>query len=425
MTPFPYQQEGAEFLASRRFAFLADGMGLGKTVQAILACDMVRATSVVVICPAVARVNWQREFAIWIPNVKIKLDVVSYDKAASQKNALPLSFDVLILDEGHYLKTRTTKRTKAVYGALCKGDGLVSRAKNVWILSGTPCPNNAGELWPHLRALWPELITKSEKPLSYAEFLSRYCVLQETPYGPKVLGNKNREELRGILAQVMKRRLAEQVLKDLPPILFSTATVEADDVLPELAALEADPAVDLLRDAIKGDASIDFANVAVASLRRVTGAAKAPVIAKLVADELDAGAYDKVVVFAQHLDVIRLLVDNLSAYGVVSITGSTPPTLRQKAIDEFQTHPRVRVFVGQLQACSTAITLHAANQVIFVEQSWTPAENAQAAKRCHRIGQTKPVFVRMFGLAKSIDEAVTRVLVRKTQMIGELMEIAA
>lgn len=425
MIPFAYQNEGAEFLASRRFAFLADGMGLGKTVQAILACDIVRASSVVVVCPAVARVNWQREFSVWSRTAAIKLYVLSYDKAASRKADIPSTFDVLILDEGHYLKTRTTKRTKAIYGAMCRGDGVVSRAKRVWILSGTPCPNNAGELWPHLRALWPELITKGEKPLSYAEFLQRYCVLQETPYGPKVLGNRNQQELRGILSQVMMRRLAEQVLKDLPPILFTTATVEADDVLPELAALENDPVVETLRDAIKGDSSIDFANVAVASLRRVTGAAKAPVIAKLISDELDAGAYDKVVVFAQHLEVIRLLVDNLSEYGVVSITGSTPPTLRQKAIDEFQTHPRVRVFVGQLQACSTAITLHAANQVIFVEQSWTPAENAQAAKRCHRIGQTKPVFVRMFGLAKSIDEAVTRVLVRKTQMIGELMEIAA
>jgi SNF2 family DNA or RNA helicase len=96
--------------------------------------------------------------------------------------------------------------------------------------------------------------------------------------------------------------------------------------------------------------------------------------------------------------------------------------MRQTAIDQFQANPKVRVFIGQLQACSTAITLHAANQVVFVEQSWTPSDNAQAAKRCHRIGQKNPVFVRMLGLAKSVDEAVAKVLARKSQMISELME---
>lgn len=429
MKLFPYQQQGAEFLASRRFAFLADGMGLGKTVQAIEACNMIGATQIVVVCPAVARVNWQREFGMWSNNDHRQVNIVSYDKLAVSKSAQDqikqAAPEVLILDEAHYLKTRTTKRTKTLYGAMCANNGVAGASGRVWLLSGTPCPNHAAELWPHLRALWPELITRGEKPLSYAEFLVRYCHIQETPFGPKILGNKNKDELRGILGQIMLRRRAEDVLKDLPPMMWQPVAVEADDVMSDITELEKDPAVLALREALHADGVIEGASVAMASLRRATGVAKAALAARMIGDEIDAGAYDKIVVFAQHLDVIRLLVDNLSEYGVVSITGSTPNTLRQKAIDDFQSRPEARIFVGQLQACSTAITLHAANQVLFVEQSWTPAENAQAAKRCHRIGQTKPVFVRVLGLAKSIDEAVTRVLTRKSQMIGELMEIAA
>jgi SNF2 family DNA or RNA helicase len=353
--------------------------------------------------------------------------VVSYDRLAvnRQEREAVREFepDVLILDEAHYLKTRSTKRTTVLYGAHCYGKGIASAAKRVWLLSGTPCPNNAGELWPHFRSLWPELIEVNEKPLTYVSFIQRYCVLQDSPFGPKILGNRNAEELRAILRQIMLRRRAEDVLKDLPPMLWQPVAVEPNDVIPDLTELESDPAVACLKEALTADGVIEGAAVALASLRRVTGLAKANLAGRMIAEELEAKAYEKVVVFFQHLDVGKALISNLSEYGVVSVSGSTTMTQRQNAIDQFQANPAVRVFIGQLQACSTAITLHAANQVVFVEQSWTPSDNAQAAKRCHRIGQSKPVFVRMLGLAKSIDEAVARVLARKSQAISELMEI--
>lgn len=427
MKPFPYQQAGAEFLAARRFAFLADGMGLGKTIQAIIACNIVQASRIVVVCPAIAKVNWLREFQVWGQLRSVMLKVVSYDRLAinkSEREAVrEFEADVLILDEAHYLKTRTTKRTIALYGAHCYGNALASSAKRVWLLSGTPCPNNAGELWPHLRSIWPELIKVSEKPLTYIDFVKRYCVTQDSPFGLKILGNRNVSELRQILREFMLRRRAEDVLTDLPPMMWQSVAIEPNEVIPDLDDLEADLAVKCLKEALTADGVIEGAAVALASLRRVTGLAKANLAGRMIADELEAKAYDKVVVFFQHLDVGKALISHLSEYGVVSVSGSTTMTQRQNAIDQFQANPDVRVFIGQLQACSTAITLHAANQVVFVEQSWTPSDNAQAAKRCHRIGQSKPVFVRMLGLAKSIDEAVARVLARKSQAISELMEI--
>ena len=59
--------------------------------------------------------------------------------------------------------------------------------------------------------------------------------------------------------------------------------------------------------------------------------------------------------------------------------------------------------------------------VLFLEQSWVPAENAQAAMRIHRIGQNRGCLVRYATLANSIDEAVQRVLARKTRMIAEIL----
>ena len=80
------------------------------------------------------------------------------------------------------------------------------------------------------------------------------------------------------------------------------------------------------------------------------------------------------------------------------------------------------MFIGQVTAAGTLITLTAANQVVFLESSWVPADNAQAAMRCHRIGQTRPVFVRVVGLAGSVDEQVQATLRRKIATLTQLFD---
>lgn len=420
-----YQVAGAQFLASRKRALLADAMGVGKTAQAIEASRILRARRVVTICPAIARINWQREWNRW--SGEASLHVYSYDQVATQQKVRDeiavIKPDILILDEAHYLKTKSAKRTKAIYGAFCRNTGVAQHASHIWLLTGTPCPNNAGELYTHFSALWPELIQQGGKAMNYIQFIERYCVLAPSQYGAKIVGNKNAPELRGLLQKVILRRRVEDVLPELPPMIWNDMAVEAQEVVSELAALEQEPAVVALKQRLeKTESDLEAFEVQVASLRRVTGTAKAGAAARLIADELSAGAYDKIVVFTQHKDAMKRLSEELGHYGVVSISGETPTQKRQEAIDKFQSHPETRVFIGQIQACATAITLHAANHVLFVEASWTPSDNAQAAKRCHRIGQHKPVFVRVLGLANSIDEAVAKALARKSKAISELME---
>ncbi len=425
MMLFPYQSHGVEFLSARDKALLADGMGLGKTAQAIVASNRVNAKTVVVICPAIARVNWRREFNMWGTGQNVFIE--SYDKVVRSAHVRQvveaMRPDVMILDEAHYLKNRTSKRSKALYGTYCKGDGLVQFAKRVWLLTGTPAPNDVSELYPHLAALWPELLPGDKKHFT---FMQRYVHTEATPFGLKILGNKKDTlpELRAKLSSVMLRRKAEEVLTDLPPIVWSDITVEAETIDPQLACIEATPAVKALRAVLDDpEAELDDAEtVALATLRKLTGVAKAPVIAQMVADELASNAYEQIIIFAHHRDVLDILHNELRQFGVVRIDGSTSPILRQAAIDAFQTKDICRVFLGQIQACATAVTLHASNQVLFAEASWTPSDNLQAAKRAHRIGQTKPVFVRMVGLSGSIDEAVTRVLARKSRLIDEVIE---
>jgi hypothetical protein len=71
-----------------------------------------------------------------------------------------------------------------MYGPVCDGrGGLAERAERVWLLTGTPMPNHAGELCMHLHALLPETATPCGQRLSCPEFLDRYCVVSGTGTG--------------------------------------------------------------------------------------------------------------------------------------------------------------------------------------------------------------------------------------------------
>ena len=440
MKLYPYQVEGAHFMADRVAAYLGDEMGLGKSAQAIAACDLVRAKSVLALCPAVALTNWMREFRRFqtthrrVVGISSGSDarategvtICSYDLAARQEVhaiLMQLRPDVLILDEAHYLKGRKTHRTQAVFGPECdRMGGLAEGAKRVFALSGTPAPNNPAELWPLMRALFPKSITRDGNIMDYWTFLRRFCIWREGMHGTRITGGRNLAELRARLAPHLLRRRKTEVLKDLPPIRFETVTLHPQGPLLDLWQAEDGPEGDELKKLLEqDDADLAEAAVHVAKLRRLTGLAKVASVVELLQDEL-AGGLNKIVVFAHHREVIQKLADGLSSFGVVVLQGSTPPTQRQAAIDGFQNDPAIRVFVGQLTAAGTAITLTAASNVLFAESSWTPSDNAQAAMRVHRIGQRSGVLVRFATLSGSLDEAITETVRRKTAVLAQIFD---
>lgn len=420
MKLFDYQRTGAAWLAERERALLADKMGLGKTIQAIEACNLIQAERVAVVCPAIARINWRREFDKWglySPQVKIEsFNKLALDKAL-RKEWAAFQPDVLIIDEAHFLKTPAATRTKALYGPHCKGDGLVKTAGRVWLLTGTPTPNNATELFPHLKALWPDLLPGHG---TYAEFIQTYAHFIQGDYGPKILANKNEDRLREALRPHMLRRKPEDVLPDLPPVVYGDLTVDNEEALAEVRALEESIEAQELIYRLEEGAPIPEADPHLAAFRRVCGIAKAGPVAAVVAGELESGAMPKVVLFAHHKAVIEKLTEGLVRFNPVRVWGASTEAQRQAAIDAFQTDPEVRVFIGQITACSTAVTLTAAHHCVFVEQSWVPAENQQATHRLARISQKCTVFARIASLAGSIDEAITNTLARKIRGLSYL-----
>ena len=77
----------------------------------------------------------------------------------------------------------------------------------------------------------------------------------------------------------------------------------------------------------------------------------------------------------------------------VKIDGSVSASDREIAVNEFQNNENVKLFVGNIQAAGTGLTLTAASSVAFIELPWTPGELVQAEDRCHRIGQKNAVNI--------------------------------
>jgi SWI/SNF-related matrix-associated actin-dependent regulator of chromatin subfamily A-like protein 1 len=431
-TLFAYQVEGAEWLPERKNALLADPMGLGKSAQAIVACDRLNAKTILVVCPASMREVWRHEFnkfstidrkIIVLYNGKKPeanaINIASYEGATDKfkKALLDIEFDVGIFDEAHFLKSIKAKRTKAVYGSIAER-GLIAQCKHRWMLSGTPAPNNPVELFPMCRSLFPDSFRRQDgRVMSYWDFVGKFCLTKEDGFGKKIIGGKNLGELKARLAPHMLRRKKEDVLKDLPSIMFDTLYLP-----PQSLSLPAEEE-ELVRSALASPEpmrALEGAAQHVAKLRRLLGTAKVSALSSWLVDQIEGGL-KKVVVFAHHKSVIAgLEAALLGVSDIAKIDGSTPATERYKEVERFQNDPKCKVFIGQLQAAGTGITLTAASELIFAEYSFVPGENEQAAMRVHRIGQKNNVLIRYAVVSDSLDERIAAVVRRKSAVISQV-----
>lgn len=410
---------------------MADEPGLGKSAQAIRAADVDGCQKILVLAPASLRANWAKEFSRFQQHprsidavlgtrpVGADVTIASYDFAVRHPTALAGAYDVLILDESHYLKNPKSKRTKAVFGPKCdKVGGIAENADRVYCLSGTPAPNDPSELYPTVRALAPELLDKRQH--SYWGFVTKYCRTKDNGFGLQIVGGRNMGELKTRLDPFILRRKKEDVLPELPPLRLEALYL--DGVLSrELSVLSADVA-DMIAAALEQDGLSGLAKIAphVAKLRRLTGLLKVAGVVESVENEVSHDG--KIVLFAYHTGVIEQLEAELrdAGFGVVVIDGSCPAAYRQARVEQFQTDPSIQVFIGQLTAAGVGLTLTAASEAIIVESSWVPAENEQAAMRIHRIGQRNACRVRFATLADSLDEKINRAVMRKAADIATL-----
>lgn len=431
---FPYQRDGAAFLASKDRAGLFDEMGVGKTAQAIAALDAVNAQRVLIICPAAVREVWRGEikkFAtqrrrmvvgrdiqdlnLWLKG-KADIMLLSYEMATKWAKRLSGDLiDAIIFDEAHYLKTAGSARTEALLGRGCTGESLAAWGVHVWFLTGTPNPNDAADIWSIMRFCRATALPKDR-------FCTRYYRKWQGTYSARHDPKHDMlAELKQAISSFSIRRTKKQAGLQLPPIWLTTTTVDGDtdeirSLLRQHPGLE-----DAIVDAVErgGLSFLDAQHIA--TLRRLVGEAKAPAFVNLLVEELRNGL-TKIVVFGIHRRALDGIESGLQRAGIrtVRFDGETGERDRREAVRAFQEDADCRVFIGNLRAAGTGLTLTAAADVTLFESDWSSAGNAQALMRVHRIGQERAVRARFITLANSIDEHVSAVVARKTAAIAQI-----
>ena len=428
--PREYQHAAVEYALARDHCLIGDAPGLGKTIEAVLVSNAIRAPCTLVVCPASLRLNWEREIWRWsiIPNVRTyttlaardgvspeaHYQIISYDLLRNRAifdALMDLRWDHLILDEAHYLKDpKGNSRTEAVCGSHdAKRNyypGLVDVCGRRTLLSGTIMPNQPIECYNAVRLLNWDAIDR----MSLDAFRDYYYGLGEgfimgtylttdkrghpvTKYGSHFSDKvrnapRNLDELRVRLRSgLMVRRLKPHVMPQLPPRQWHpfplAPTAAMREALKHPGWAKVEHLYEMDQGAFDISAPIDGE---ISTARRLLGEAKAPEVAAYVRELLREGV-QKVVVGAWHLSVLSYLREALLRYGLAYMDGSTSPRKKQAAVDCFQEDDSVRVILGQMKPLGMGWNLSAAQDVVFAEPDWVPGVNDQLLDRPHRSGQ--------------------------------------
>jgi SWI/SNF-related matrix-associated actin-dependent regulator 1 of chromatin subfamily A len=424
---FEYQKAGIEFLARTSTALLADEPGVGKTIQV---CGLLNLRpdirNILVVCPASVKFVWARELMKWLRqkreisvagkdlDVCVDIVVVNYDllrKFGALLREKP--FDLVVLDEAHYIKTPAAQRTKAAKAI------AVSAARRI-LLTGTPIMSRPAELWSLLNLL----DAKTWGP--FFPFAQRYCDAKRVEFGGisrwDFSGASHLDELSLRLRSsgTFLRRTKADVLPQLPKVTRQVIPLDVDTspLLEELTEALAermgfdphDPPFDIDPTAIPFEL--------VSAIRHETGLLKCEAAIKFI-KETSEDSQEKVIVFAHHHDVLIALAAGLE--GSVKVTGASSAKNRQLAVDDFQNNPDLKYFVASTLAMGVGVTLTASSHVIFVEQDWIGSAMEQAESRCHRIGQESLVLVQYLVVHDTIDERIMTVVAAKMEIIGTVL----
>lgn len=445
---FPFQKKGVAFLEAKGGrGLIADEMGLGKTIQALAWLHLhPEARPAIILCPAHLKLNWAQEIKKTIPgrqNIQVlfgqdvsqpltgDIIIINYDILPNKfetftdqfgnkkKKELPgtgwveylidLKPKTLIFDEAHYIKNNGAHRTKAT-------KKLAKKIPHVIALSGTPIVNRPIEGFNIA-----QVVDKTVFP-SFFEYARTYCDAKHNGFGWDFNGASNKEELHKKLTEtIMIRRKKADVLKDLPDKIYSYVPMEISNAK-EYRKAE-DEFISYLVET-KGEKAAKKAAeaehlVKIEALKQLCIKGKIAQAIDWIRNFIEEDK--KLVVFTTHKETVALLMKEFQKVAV-KVDGSVSSSKRNEAVEAFQNNPTVKLFVGNIQAAGTGLTLTAASSVAFLELPWTPGELVQAEDRCHRIGQKNAVNVYYLLAAGTIEEDIAGLLDKKRKVLEAVLD---
>ena len=388
-----HQQKFLDFSAKVKYCILGDEVGLGKTISA-LAVAKEYGKKTLVICPAYLVKNWVKE----ADRFGATIDITSYQSGSYKLSRA--DYDVIIIDESHYLKNMEAKRTKNTVELVKK-----ILPDRLMLLSATSLLKNAGDFWvPIVLMDLDAQDTNGAKITSIYKneykFKTTFC--NEIKYVVKgrmirnFKGHKNLDKLKSLLVGKYVKRRADKVL-DLPEFRFIDINLDQKDV----------EGLDSEFNESKGGGAKTTAKARSAEL-------KVPYTLELIKDLIQSGV-KQIVVFSDHVKPVSMIAEGLKGHKVASITGSVSVEDRQNVVDEFQ-KGGVEIVVATIGSLSTGFTLTSANVMVFNDLSWTGAYNRQARGRIRRIGQKNACLYYHVFYGK-MDELINKTVEEKEKLL--------
>ena len=440
------QKESIEFLLKNKKCILANGMGTGKTITTVVAAMESGAKKILIICPASLKSTWKREICYYNNETDVtiingskwetntRFTIVNYDildnfykvptelvfeektledgtisripkmikgtngkkvqktrkslKKDTIKKCLEESpmflenFDCVVLDEAHKLSNNTSIRYRTIEDFLKR-----SNIPYVFLLTGTPLTNKPMNLY-HILKLIDADITRD-----YQYYVKRYCdgKTLKLKTGKEIMlsnGATNLDELKEKIKHVYIRIL----LTEMTDMVNKEIETRYYDLTPS----QMNRYNKLWEEYLKAqeeqgnDNSEDYRQLVEGILvRQYLAKEMTSNTIQLVNEKLEDG--EKVIIVCTFSEEIGILK---KYYGDKCVVYDGKMTLKQKdkAEYEFMNNPKIKVFIGQIIACSVGLTLTAAHTLIFNSYSWVAADNLQAQDRIYRINQTHDVL---------------------------------
>lgn len=466
---YPYQAEGVRWLMRRQGGLLADDMGLGKTLQILgTYCVHVKAgrvATMVVICPNSLKKNWSNEirkftriqhvvipggnstpvkrqmlFAEYKAMVGPKILIINYDQVPNFLEQLNAEFfDIAVWDEAHMLKDPKSQRStwnRQIY------------SRYSFMVTGTPMPNNVGELWTMLDRINPG------EWGSYKQFMNMHALVKKG----QIVGTKNKQRLRKRLAQVMLQRRKEDHL-DLPDVQYIARVVgitpqqrrlyerARDDLMIEMTN---EPDREIANDAVKFARLLQICGTTYCVDPETDSSEKLDLAVTDAAELVNEGHH--IVVFTRWRPVqeafvnrlrkvlkpkvdkfgdkippapIRVINGDVDSDDRVNRKGEITALGRESIKTEWE-EDRPGVLCCTYQSAGVGLNMTKARHGLMLDKLYTPGLNKQAVDRMHRIGadRSQPVQILEYYVADTVEHRVHTILEIKKKTTADVIDMS-
>ena len=419
--PFKHQEDAIQFGLNHNKWLLLDEPGLGKTLSLIYLAQELKLKEDIQHCLIICGINtlkhnWKNEIQNhsnlscrilgqrnrkngkeYIGGVKERLEdlketideffvitnieTLRNDDVIKEIKKGKNRFDIIYADELHVMKSNSSQQGKNFL--------KLNDAKYMVGATGTLLVNSPVDSFVPLKWLGLEKSNKS----TFEHF---YCVFGG-PFGNELIGYRNLTYLKDEIDNNSLRRTKD--ILDLPSKNIIHEYIDMDDK--QIQFYE-----NIKRGVIEEADKIELKPNAVLSLfgrlRQATSCPSILTTQEIPSSKIDRACDlvnqicsngDKVVIFSIYKETLNVLANKLKQYKPLICTGDIPDTVINSNIKNFQEDTEHMVMLATTWKMGTGITLTRASYEIFIDCTWTQAQNEQCEDRCHRIGSKNPVFI--------------------------------